>query len=148
MDMKLEAIVLPVSEVDRAKAFYEQLGWRLDADFVAGENFRVVQLTPPRLGTSIVFGNGVTTAVPGTVQGLHLAVFDIEAARDQLVDRGVEVGEVFHDSGGVFHHARDEERVAGPDPDVATTARLPRSATRRQRLGAPGDQAAGSRTKQ
>ena len=117
MDMKLEAIVLPVSEVDRAKAFYEQLGWRLDADFVAGENFRVVQLTPPGSGTSIVFGDGITTAVPGTVQGLHLAVVDIEAARDQLVDRGVEVGEVFHDAGGVFHHAGEEGRVAGPDPE-------------------------------
>ena len=117
VDMKLEAIVLPVADVDRAKGFYEQLGWRLDADFVTGEDFRVVQLTPPGSGTSIVFGNGITTAVPGTVQGLHLVVFDIEAARDQLVDHGVEVGEVFHDAGGVFHHARDEGRVAGPDPE-------------------------------
>ena len=117
LDMKLEAIVLPVADVDRAKSFYEQLGWRLDADFVTGEDFRVVQLTPPGSGTSIVFGNGITTAVPGTVQGLHLVVFDIEAARDQLVDHGVEVGEVFHDAGGVFHHARDEGRVAGPDPE-------------------------------
>ena len=117
VDMKLEAIVLPVADVDRAKSFYEQLGWRLDADFVTGEDFRVVQLTPPGSGMSIVFGRGITTAVPGTVQGLHLVVFDIEAARDQLVDHGVEVGEVFHDAGGVFHHARDEGRVAGPDPD-------------------------------
>ena len=117
VDMKLEAIVLPVADVDRAKSFYEQLGWRLDADFVTGEDFRVVQLTPPGSGTSIVFGSGITTAVPGTVQGLHLVVFDIEAARDQLVDHGVEVGEVFHDAGGVFHHARDEGRVAGPDPE-------------------------------
>jgi catechol 2,3-dioxygenase-like lactoylglutathione lyase family enzyme len=117
VDMKLEAIVLPVSDVDRAKAFYEQLGWRLDADFVTGEDFRVVQLTPPGSGTSIVFGSGISTAVPGTVQGLHLVVVDLETARDQLVDRGVEVSELFHDAGGVFHHARDEERVAGPDPE-------------------------------
>jgi catechol 2,3-dioxygenase-like lactoylglutathione lyase family enzyme len=117
MDMKLEVIVLPVSDVGRAKDFYEQLGWRLDTDFVTGENFRVVQLTPPGSGTSIIFGNGVTTAVPGSVQGLHLVVVDVEAARDQLVDRGVEVGEVFHDAIGVFHHAGDEGRVAGPDPE-------------------------------
>ena len=117
LDMKLEAIVLPVSDVDRAKGFYEQLGWRLDSDFVTGENFRVVQLTPPGSATSIVFGNGITTAVPGSVQGLHLAVSDIESARDQLVDHGVEVGEVFHDADGVFHHARDEGHVAGPDPE-------------------------------
>ena len=114
--MKLEVLVLPVSDVDRAKHFYETLGWRLDADFVTSKDFRVVQLTPPGSECSIIIGNGVTSAVPGSVQGLHLVVFDIEAAHAELVDRGVEVSEIFHDVGGIFHHAGTEGQVNGPDP--------------------------------
>ena len=102
--MKLEVVVIPVSDVDRAKRFYGGLGWRLDADFVTGDDFRVVQFTPPGSPCSIIFGTGVTSAVPGSAQGLHLVVSDIEAARAELVERGVEVSELFHDAGGVFHH--------------------------------------------
>ena len=101
MDMKLEVVVVPVSGVDRAKRFYETLGFRLDIDYVASEDFRVVQLTPPGSECSIIIGNGITSAVPGSAQGLHLVVVDIEAARAELVGRGVHVGEVFHDVGGV-----------------------------------------------
>jgi catechol 2,3-dioxygenase-like lactoylglutathione lyase family enzyme len=114
--MKLEVVVLPVSDVDRSKDFYKTLGWRLDADFVTSEDFRVVQLTPPGSEASIIFGKGVSLAEPGSVQGLYLIVYDIEAARAELVDRGVEVSEVFHDIGGIFHHAGTEGRVPGPDP--------------------------------
>ncbi len=116
MDMKLEVVVVPVADVDRAKAFYTALGWRLDADFVADE-FRVVQLTPPGSPCSIIFGTGVTSAAPGSAQGLHLVVSDVEAARVELVGHGAEVSEVFHDVGGVFHHAGTEGRVPGPDPE-------------------------------
>jgi catechol 2,3-dioxygenase-like lactoylglutathione lyase family enzyme len=116
-NMKLEVVVLPVSDVDRAKDFYKTLGWRLDADFVTSEDFRVVQLTPPGSEASIIFGTGVTLAAPGSVQSLYLIVYDIEAARAELVARGVEVSEVFHDIGGVFHHAGTEGRVPGPDPE-------------------------------
>ncbi|HEY9605472.1 MAG TPA: VOC family protein [Allocoleopsis sp.] len=115
-NMKLEVVVLPVSDVDRSKDFYKTLGWRLDADFITGEDFRVVQLTPPGSEASIIFGAGVTSAAPGSVQGLHLIVYDIEAACAELVDRGVDVSEVFHDAGGIFHHAGTERRVTGPDP--------------------------------
>lgn len=115
-NMKLEVLVLPVSDVDRSKDFYKTLGWRLDADFVTSNDFRVVQLTPPGSEASIIFGKGVTSAVPGSVQGLHLIVYDIETARTELVDRGVEVSEVFHDVGGIFHHAGTEGRVTGSDP--------------------------------
>jgi catechol 2,3-dioxygenase-like lactoylglutathione lyase family enzyme len=115
-NMKLEVLVIPVSDVDRAKRFYETLGWRLDADFVTSKDFRVVQLTPPGSECSIVIGTGVTSAVPGSVQGLHLIVFDIETSRAALIDRGIEVSEVFYDIGGIFHHAGTEGRVAGPDP--------------------------------
>jgi catechol 2,3-dioxygenase-like lactoylglutathione lyase family enzyme len=114
--MKLEVVVLPVADVDRAKDFYKTLGWRLDADFVTGEDFRVIQLTPPGSECSIIFGKGVTSAVPGSVQGLHLIVYDIEAAHAELVARGVKVSEVFHDAGGIFHRAGTEGRVTGPDP--------------------------------
>jgi catechol 2,3-dioxygenase-like lactoylglutathione lyase family enzyme len=117
VDMKLEVVVVPVSDVDRAKDFYKTLGWRLDADFVAGEDFRVVQLTPPGSPCSVIFGTGVTSAAPGSAQGLHLVVTDIDAARAELADRGVEMSEVFHDAGGVFHHAGTAGRVAGPAPD-------------------------------
>ena len=117
MDMKLEIVVLPVSDVDRAKSFYEAMGFRLDADFVGDGEFRVVQLTPPGSEASIIFGSGVTSAAPGSVQGIYLVVFNIEAARDDLVARGIDVSEVFHDAGGVFHHAGEEQRSPGPDPN-------------------------------
>ncbi|MEU9368312.1 VOC family protein [Streptomyces avermitilis] len=116
MDLKLEVVVLPVSDVDRAKAFYEAAGFRLDVDHVADESYRVVHLTPPGSQCSILFGTGVTTAATGSVQGLHLIVSDIEAAHAELVGRGIEMGEIFHDAGGVFHRGTDEARVSGPDP--------------------------------
>lgn len=122
MNFKLEVIVLPVSDVDRAKAFYESLGWRLDADFPGDGGFRVVQLTPPGSPASIIFGSGVTSAAPGSVQGLYLVVEDIDAAREDLVARGVSVSEVYHDAGGVFEHAGTDQRVPGPDPDRGSYA--------------------------
>jgi catechol 2,3-dioxygenase-like lactoylglutathione lyase family enzyme len=97
--MKLEVVVIPVSNVDRAKRFYDDLGWRLDADFVVGDDFRVVQFTPPGSPCSIHFGTGVTSAVPGSARGLYLVVSDIQSARAELVDRGVDVSEVFHRGG-------------------------------------------------
>jgi catechol 2,3-dioxygenase-like lactoylglutathione lyase family enzyme len=115
VDLKLEVVVIPVSDVDRAKRFYGSLGWRLDADVVTGDEFRVVQFTPPGSPCSIIFGRGVTSAVPGSAQGLHLIVSDIEAARADLVGRGVDVSEVFHDVGGVFHQAGQKGRLSGPD---------------------------------
>jgi catechol 2,3-dioxygenase-like lactoylglutathione lyase family enzyme len=115
--MKLEIVVLPVADVDRAKHFYAGLGWREDADFAAGPDFRVVQLTPPGSACSVIFGTGVTAAVPGSAQGLQLTVTDIDAARAELAVGGAEVSEVFHDAGGVFHHAGTGGRVAGPAPD-------------------------------
>src|SRR5262245_40357627 len=96
VDLKLEAIVIPVSDVDRAKEFYRRLGWRLDADFTFDNGFRVVQFTPPGSGCSVQFGTNITPAAPGSVQGLYLIVSDIEAARAELVARGVKVSEVFH----------------------------------------------------
>jgi catechol 2,3-dioxygenase-like lactoylglutathione lyase family enzyme len=108
VDMKLEVVTLAVSDVDRAKAFYQSLGWRLDADIVRGENFRVVQVTPPHSACSVSFGKGVTTAEPGSAQRLILAVDDIDAAREALVRRGAEVSGVFHLDGGP---------VPGPDPE-------------------------------
>jgi catechol 2,3-dioxygenase-like lactoylglutathione lyase family enzyme len=117
LDMKLEVLVVPVSDVDRSKAFYESLGFRMDIDYVASEDFRVVQFTPPGSEASIIIGTGITSAQPGSLQGLHLVVFDIEAAHADLVDRGIDVSDVFHDAGGVFHHIGNEGRVAGPDPD-------------------------------
>ena len=107
IDMKLEVVTLPVSDVDRAKRFYQSLGWRMDADIVVGDAFRVVQVTPPRSASSIAFGKGLTTAEPGSAQRLILAVGDIDAARDDLVRRGVDVSGVFHLDGGP---------VPGPDP--------------------------------
>src|SRR5262245_56938698 len=114
--MKLEVVVIPVSDVDRAKRFYQTLGWRLDADFVTGKDFRVLQLTPPGSQCSIIVGTGVTHATPGSLQGLHLVVSDIEQARADLVARGVAVSEPFHDADGVFHRAGTDGRVGGPDP--------------------------------
>src|SRR5881628_2525670 len=101
VNMKLEVVVIPVSDVDRAKEFYARLGWRLDADFAHGDDGRVIQFTPPGSGCSIIFGKNVTTAAPGSAQGLYLIVSDIQAARKALLDRGVEITEVFHDSGGL-----------------------------------------------
>lgn len=117
MELKLEVIVLPVSDVDRAKAFYENLDFRLDADFAITPGYRIVQLTPPGSEASIIFGEGLTTATPGSVQGLHAVVTDILTAHAELTGRGVEVSEVFHDETGAFHHAGTEGRVAGPDPE-------------------------------
>jgi catechol 2,3-dioxygenase-like lactoylglutathione lyase family enzyme len=116
VDMKLEVVVLGVSDVDRAKAFYGNLGWRLDADFATG-NFRVVQLTPHNSEASIIFGKGITTAKPGSIDGLVLAVNDIEAARNELIAHGVDVSEVFHYAGGPFNNAVENPRVAGRDPE-------------------------------
>jgi catechol 2,3-dioxygenase-like lactoylglutathione lyase family enzyme len=116
VDMKLEVVVIPVSDVDRAKQFYAGLGWRLDVDLAKDDQFRVVHFTPPGSQCSVLFGRGVTEEKPGSVQGLHLIVSDIEAARSALVDRGVNVSEIFHDAGGVFHHAGDEKRVSGLHP--------------------------------
>lgn len=117
MDMKLEVVVVPVSDVDRAKAFYGSLGWREDADFVTGDDFRVVQFTPPGSECSIIFGKGLTDAAPGSAEGLQLVVTDIEAARAELIRNCAEVSEPFHDAGGIFHHAGTEARVSGPDPE-------------------------------
>jgi len=114
MDMKLEVAVLPVADVDRAKDFYKELGWRLDADFTSGPDFRVVQLTPPGSACSVIFGTGVTAASPGSVEQLLLIVTDIQAARDEIAGLGIAISEVFHDEGGVFHHAGTAGRVPGP----------------------------------
>ena len=108
IDMKLEVVTLPVTDVDRAKRFYQNLGWRTDADIVRGDAFRVVQLTPPHSACSIAFGTGLTTDEPGSVQRLLLIVADIDAARADLISRGVDVSELFHLAGG---------RVPGPDPE-------------------------------
>jgi catechol 2,3-dioxygenase-like lactoylglutathione lyase family enzyme len=121
-DMKLEVIVIPVSDVDRAKSFYTSLGWRLDMDFAANENFRVIQFTPPGSWCSIIFGTGITTAVPGSAQGIHLIVSDVEETRAELIARGVEVSEPFYDAGGVFHHVGGECRVSGPHPQRTSYA--------------------------
>jgi catechol 2,3-dioxygenase-like lactoylglutathione lyase family enzyme len=120
-DMKLEIVVIPVSDVDRAKEFYGRLGWRLDADFDSGKDFRVIQFTPPGSGCSIIFGKNVTAAAPGSAQGLYLIVSDVAAARDELKGRGVEVSEVFHSDG--VSTGTDEpflfgrRRISGPDPE-------------------------------
>ena len=102
LDMKLEIAVIPVSDVDRAKQFYSNLGWRLDADFATGDDFRVIQFTPPGSATSVIFGKNVTPAAPGSAQGLYLIVSDINAARKELLDRGVAVSEVFHHEGDTY----------------------------------------------
>jgi catechol 2,3-dioxygenase-like lactoylglutathione lyase family enzyme len=116
VDMKLEVVVIPVSDIDRAKQFYAGLGWKLDVDITKDDQFRVVHFTPPGSHCSVLFGNGVTTEKPGSVQGLHLIVSDVETARTELIDRGVSVSTIFHDVGGVFHHAGEEGRVHGPHP--------------------------------
>jgi catechol 2,3-dioxygenase-like lactoylglutathione lyase family enzyme len=122
VDLNLEVVVIPVSDVDRAKNFYAGLGWRLDADYASGDNYRVIQFTPPGSGCSIIFGKNVTAAAPGSAEGLYLIVSDLEAARKELLGRGVEISEVFHDAGGVYTGA-DEPflfgrlRISGPDPE-------------------------------
>ena len=122
VDMKLEVVVIPVSDVDRAKRFYSNLGWRLDADFASGDDFRVIQFTPHGSGCSVIFGKNVTAAAPGSAQGLYLIVSGIEAARAELLGRGVEISEAFHDASGVYVGADEPYlfgriRVSGQDPD-------------------------------
>ena len=119
VDMKLEAIVIPVADVDRAKEFYAGLGWRLDADFPFDNGFRVVQFTPPGSGCSIQFGTQMTSAAPGSAQDLYLIVSDIDAARDELIARGADVSEVFHTDtpGGQFEPHGTRDRISGPAPD-------------------------------
>ena len=117
MDLRLEVVILPVSDVDRAKQFYAALGWREDADIAPGGGFRIVQFTPPGSGCSISFGTGVTTMTPGSQQGLLLVVNDIEAARAELVERGASVSEVFHGPAGRFHPEDPSVRLPGPDPE-------------------------------
>jgi len=120
MEMKLEVVVVPVSDTDRAKEFYKAMGWRLDADVVAGDDFRLVQLTPPGSACSVQFGTGLTSAPPGSAQDLYLIVPDIDAARIELVSSGVEVSEVFHCATGYacrFNCSGADGRVAGLAPD-------------------------------
>jgi catechol 2,3-dioxygenase-like lactoylglutathione lyase family enzyme len=117
MDMKLEVVIIPVSDVDRAKAFYEKLGFRLDIDYVANEQFRVIQFTPPGSKASIIFGKGITPARRGSADSLVLAVDDVDRARDELIGRGVEVSEVFHYAGGPFNNAVKNPRLSGRDPE-------------------------------
>jgi catechol 2,3-dioxygenase-like lactoylglutathione lyase family enzyme len=121
VDMKLEVVVIPVSDVDRAKRFYGGLGWRLDADF-AGDDWRAIQFTPLGSGCSVIFGKNVTAAAPGSAQGLYLIVSDIAAARDELLGRGVEISEVFHDAAGVYAGPDEpylfgRRRISGKDPE-------------------------------
>ena len=113
--MNIEVIVLPVADADRAKRFYGDLGWRLDLDYT-DDDYRVIQFTPPGSGCSIIFGKNVTTALPGSVQGLHLIVSDIDAARSELNRRGIAVSDAFHDAGGIFHHAGSGVLATGPNP--------------------------------
>ncbi|MFF3945723.1 VOC family protein [Streptomyces sp. NPDC001902] len=130
MYTKLELVVLPVTDVDRAKAFYEALGFRLDLDKAVSEDWRAVHFTPPGSECSVMFGQGLTSAEPGSAQGLYLAVLDIEEARAELVARGIEVSEVFHDAGGLLFHGHEggeithrqegQGRLAGPQPDRAS----------------------------
>ena len=121
VDMKFEIVVIPVSDASRAKEFYAKLGWRLDADYDNGKDFRIIQFTPPGSGCSVIFGKNVTPAAPGSAQGLYLIVSDIQAARRNLLDRGVEISEVFHSEG--VYAGTDEPylfgriRVNGPDPE-------------------------------
>jgi catechol 2,3-dioxygenase-like lactoylglutathione lyase family enzyme len=122
IDMRFEIVVIPVSDVDRAKEFYARLGWRLDADYDNGKDFRVIQFTPPGSGCSVIFGKNVTGAAPGSAQGLYLIVDDIEAARKNLLRHGVEVSEVFHGAADVYSGPDEpylfgQIRVNGPDPE-------------------------------
>ena len=116
MNMKLEVVFVPVSDVDRAKAFYEKVGFRLDIDYVANEKFRALQFTPPQSDASIIFGNGITSGKPGSAE-LVLAVENVDTARDDLIARGVDVSDVFHYTGGPFNNSTENPRVAGRDPE-------------------------------
>lgn len=120
LDMKLEVVVIPVSDVDRATSFYTGLGWRLDADVPGKGGFRVVQVTPPGSPSSVIFGSNITSAQPGSAQGFHLIVSDIEMAHAALASCGAEMSGVFHDAGGVFHHRGTEDRLPGPHPSRAS----------------------------
>ncbi|MGY4920441.1 VOC family protein [Streptomyces sp. 900116325] len=130
MDLKLEMIVLPVSDIDRTKAFYEAVGFRLDVDYTASDDFRAVHFTPPGSECSIIFGEGMTSTAPGTTQSLYLIVTDIEEAHAELTGRGIDVSGVFHDAGGLLHHGHDvgnavhhgtgQERLTGPHPERAS----------------------------
>jgi catechol 2,3-dioxygenase-like lactoylglutathione lyase family enzyme len=122
VDMKLEVVVIAVSDVDRAKRFYGSLGWRLDADFAFDNGFRVVQFTPPGSGCSVQFGTNITSAAPGSAQGLYLIVSEIEAARDELAARGAGISEVFHAGtpGAQFQRDGTSGRLSGPAPDRAS----------------------------
>jgi catechol 2,3-dioxygenase-like lactoylglutathione lyase family enzyme len=119
-ELKLEVVVLPVSDVDRAKQFYASLGWRLDADLAVDDGYRVVQFTPPGSACSIIFGTGLTAAPPGSFEGLQLTVYDVEDTRTDLIARGVDVSDTFHDTTGVFHHAGTQGRVVGAAPEHAS----------------------------
>ena len=118
-EVRFEVVVVPVSDVDEALRFYESLGWRLDADFAVDDGYRVVQFTPPGSTCSIIFGEGVTSAAPGSFEGLQLTVYDIDTARADLIGRGVDVSEPFHDVTGIFHHAGSTGRLRGPAPKHA-----------------------------
>jgi catechol 2,3-dioxygenase-like lactoylglutathione lyase family enzyme len=122
VDLKLEVVVIPVSDVDRAKRFYGSLGWRLDADFAFDNGFRVIQFTPPGSGCSVQFGTNITSAAAGSAQGLYLIVSDVEAARDELVARGAAISEVFHAGtpGAQFQRDGTSGRLSGPAPDRAS----------------------------
>jgi catechol 2,3-dioxygenase-like lactoylglutathione lyase family enzyme len=115
--MKLEVVMIGVSDIDRAKAFYENLGWRFDGDFTTGDDFRIVQMTPRNSECSIIFGKGIRSAKPGLADSLVLAVDDINAARDDLIARGIDVSEVFHYAGGPFNNTGENPRVSGRDPE-------------------------------
>jgi len=123
IDMQLEVVVIPVSDIDRAKEFYGgKLGWRLDADYDNGKDFRVIQFTPPGSGCSVIFGKNVTAAAPGSAQGLYLIVSDIEAARKELLGHGIQISQVFHDAGGVYAGSDEPYlfgrlRLHGRDPE-------------------------------
>jgi catechol 2,3-dioxygenase-like lactoylglutathione lyase family enzyme len=119
-ELRLEVVVIPVSDVDRSKEFYGRLGWRLDADFAFDNGFRVVQLTPPGSGCSVQFGAKITAAAPGSAEGLYLVVDDIRAARDELAARGAAVGEVFHPGEPGAQFREDGDRLSGPAPDKAS----------------------------
>ena len=152
VDMRLEIVVIPVSDLDRAKHFYGGLGWRLDADFAAADDFRVIQFTPPGSGCSVIFGKNITAAAAGSARGLYLIVSDIEAARAELLDRGVEVSEAFHDAGAA-HAGADEPYLfgrlrvqrAGSRASLLSLVRLVQRC-RWQRLAASGNHRAITRT--
>jgi catechol 2,3-dioxygenase-like lactoylglutathione lyase family enzyme len=154
VDFKLEVVVIPVSDVDRANSFYGGLGWRLDADYASDDGyFRVIQFTPPGSGCSVIFGKNVTAAAPGSAQGLYLIVSDIGAARDEMMSRGVEISEVFHDADGAYAGTNEpylfgRRRVGGLDPGASQlplVRLVPRSG--RQRLAVPGDHREIARTR-